>query len=233
MKQTELNTQTIGEIVANDYRAASVFKEAGIDFCCGGNKTIEDACREKNIEPEELLHRLEEAGSQPLAKDKRYNEWEPAFLVDYIVNVHHSYIRKALPDIIEYTKKIASVHGARHSELYKVSELFSAIGDELTQHLKKEEEILFPAIKELSGKNPEKAKAVIASRILEFIAEHESAGGAMDKINVITENYKVPHDACNTYNLTLNLLREFEDDLHTHVHLENNIVFPKVLNAIN
>ena len=138
-----------------------------------------------------------------------------------------------MPDLVFYTEKIASVHGTRHPELAEVADLFSQINRELLQHLKNEEEVLFPAIKEVATSGSENAKAIIRSEILRLSGEHEFAGGAMDKINVITGNYLVPADGCNTYKVAFQLLSQFEDDLHMHVHLENNILFPKAMTSAN
>jgi regulator of cell morphogenesis and NO signaling len=134
---------------------------------------------------------------------------------------------------VAYTEKIASVHGDRHSELREVARLFSQINEELLQHLKNEEEVLFPAIKEVLKSGSKVAKATIKSEISRLSDEHEFAGGAMDKINVITSGYMVPDDGCNTYQVAFRLLRQFEDDLHTHVHLENNILYPKAIASTN
>ncbi len=233
MKEVNINANTIGEIVALDYRAASVFKEAGIDFCCGGKKSIDDACSEKGIDPLELKGKLKELESSPNTTTHNFNEWDPGFLCDYIVNTHHKYVLKYLPELVHYTQKIASVHGDRHPELSEVADLFSQINRELLQHMKNEEEVLFPSIKKVLNTGSREAKATIISEIARLSGEHEFAGGAMDKINVITGNYCVPADGCNTYQVTFNLLQQFEDDLHTHVHLENNILFPKALKSAN
>jgi regulator of cell morphogenesis and NO signaling len=224
---------TIGEIVAIDYRAAEVFKEAGIDFCCGGKKSIDETCTEKGIDKVELIRKLEELESTPNTTTHNFMEWEPGFLCDYIVNTHHKYVLKTLPDLVGYTEKIASVHGKEHPELEEVAVLFSKINKELQQHLKNEEEVLFPALKEVLVSGSKKAKADIISEITRLSGEHEFAGGAMDRINELTSGYKVPPDGCNTYNITFKLLSQFEDDLHTHVHLENNILYPKALTLAN
>lgn len=220
---------TIGEIVANDYRTASVFKEAGIDFCCGGKKSIDETCSEKGINRNELIRKLEKLESTPNTSTHNFIEWETGFLCDYIVNTHHKYVLKSMPEIVAYTEKIALVHGENHPELAVVADLFSQINRELLQHMKNEEEVLFPSIKKAINSGSKKAKEVINSEIVRLSREHEFAGGAMDKINVITSDYKVPADGCSTYNVTFKLLREFEDDLHTHVHLENNILFPQAM----
>jgi regulator of cell morphogenesis and NO signaling len=222
---------TIGEIVATDYRTASVFKEAGIDFCCGGKKDIGEACIEKGIDRDSLMMKLEAIKSSPATNIYNYLEWDPGFLCDYIVNTHHKYVLKTMPDLLMYTAKIASVHGERHPELLSVADLFSQINRELTQHLKNEENVLFPAIKEVIISGSAGAKKTISTEISRLSGEHEFAGNAMDKISVLTGNYKVPEDGCNTYKVALKLLREFEDDLHTHVHLENNILFPKAMTS--
>jgi regulator of cell morphogenesis and NO signaling len=233
MKETDLNSMTIGEIVAQDYRAASVFKQAGIDFCCGGKKSIAEACSEKGIRQDEVIARLKELESTPNTTAHNFKEWEPEFLCDYIVNTHHKYVLKALPDLVHYTVKLSSVHGDRHPELLEVASLFSEINRELLQHLKNEEEVLFPTLKKVLKSRSAEFKKIMISEIARLSDEHEFAGGAMDKINVITNNYRVPADGCNTYEVTFKLLEEFEDDLHTHVHLENNILFPKALKAAN
>jgi regulator of cell morphogenesis and NO signaling len=224
---------TIGEIVAIDYRTASVFKEAGIDFCCGGKKSINETCDEKGIDRLALVQKLEKLESTPNTTAHNFIEWEPGFLCDYIINTHHKYVLKSMPDLVLYTEKIATVHGERHQELATVADLFSQINRELLQHMKNEEEVLFPSIKEAIKSQSGKSKMTIISEIARLSGEHEFAGGAMDKINIITNSYHVPADGCNTYNITFRLLREFEDDLHTHVHLENNILFPKALIIAN
>lgn len=219
----------LGEIVTEDIRAAEVFKEAGIDFCCGGKKTLSQACEEKNIDLKVIVDRLKRLDLIPLIPGHNFKDWEPVFLADYIVNTHHKYVRKALPDLVFYTEKIASVHGLHHSELIELASLFGHINSELLQHLKNEEEVLFPAIKKAMKKSQPELKSTILSEISRMSGEHEFAGGTMDKISAMTSNYLVPEDGCNSYMVAFKLLRQFEDDLHIHVHLENNILYPKAL----
>jgi regulator of cell morphogenesis and NO signaling len=220
---------TIGEIVASDFRKAEVFKKYGIDFCCGGKSTLAETCAQKGIDRVVLEMDLKKASVNTVDPSMDYNSWDPSFLCDYIKNTHHQYVWKTLPELLFYTEKIASVHGANHPELYQVADLFEAINNELREHLKKEEEILFPAIKEAYSTGTTSKKGIITSEIERMSAEHELAGEAMDKINTITGNYSVPDDACNTYHVTYRMLSQFEDDLHKHVHLENNILYPKAL----
>jgi len=229
LKDAIYNELTIGEIVVADFRTAEIFKKAGIDFCCGGKKSLEHACMEKKINKTFLLNQLSELQNLPEEKNQNYNDWELSSLIDHIVGTHHQYVLKTLPELVFYTNKIARVHGENHPELIEVAELFRTINAELLQHLQKEEEVLFPAVKEaISNKSPG-LRELIHSEIDRMNDEHELAGGAMDKINTLTLQYRIPQDACNTYNVSLKLLHQFEDDLHIHVHLENNILYPKAL----
>lgn len=217
----------IGEIVANDFRAAGIFMQAGIDFCCGGKKSLNESCTEKGISVDELSSELMKATSSPVSYAQNYKAWSLDFLCDYIVNTHHRYVLEKLPELQFYTSKIASVHGENHPELTEVANLFEQINTELRQHLHHEEEDLFPAIKRMTAGSNEKDRSIIRSEIDRMHGEHDFAGGAMDKINEITGGYAVPADGCQTYQVAFKLLHEFEDDLHIHVHLENNILFPK------
>jgi regulator of cell morphogenesis and NO signaling len=229
MEQINYNEMSLGEIVVNDFRTASIFKEAGLDFCCGGKKSLQQACEEKRLKTEPIAGLLHELRNQPVDPSKDFNSWDLAFLTDYIVNTHHKYVLKVLPELVFYTGKIAAVHGSNHPELVEVAELFAKVNAELLQHLQKEEEVLFPAIKVALKDTSVEARNTIASEISRMNGEHEFAGGTIDFIKELTGNYAVPGDACKTYLVTMKLLQQFEDDLHTHVHLENNILYPKAL----
>ena len=229
MNQLNLSEETVGEIVVNDFRTSAIFKEAGIDFCCGGQQTLQEACKENGISVDELQGKINDLTDEDLSPSLNYKEWELPFLIDFIVNTHHRYVVKTLPDLVFYTKKIALVHGEHHPELTDIAHEIVEINTELTSHLKKEEEVLFPAIKDIIQNNSKKSKDIIQSEISRMLGEHDFAGRTMDEINRITDGYKVPADGCNTYRVTFNLLRQFEDDLHIHVHLENNIVFPRAI----
>ncbi len=228
MNQTEWADQTIGEIVANDFRTSSVFKKAGIDFCCGGKQTLEEACSEKGIAQGEIISAFEKLKYETTVSHN-FKDWQPDFLSDYIVNTHHHFVRKNLPELLFYTDKIAAVHGSNHPELIEIARLFSQINNELLQHLKNEEEVLFPEIKKMVSESDENSADIIKSEIDRMLGEHDFAGGAMDKINKLSSCYNVPEDGCNTYQVAFKMLEQFEDDLHVHVHLENNILFPKAL----
>lgn len=229
MEQPQLQNLTVGEIVANDFRTSAVFKKAGIDFCCGGKQSFNDACNENGLDAIELENEIMKITEEPVNEFMNFKNWDPVFLSEYIVNTHHKFVLKNLPELVFYTQKIANVHGDNHPELFEIADLFGKINTELLQHLKNEEEVLFPAIKEVVSTNSAKAKETIQSEIERMLGEHDFAGGAMDDINKISNGYQVPEDGCNTYRVAFKLLEQFEDDLHSHVHLENNILFPKAL----
>jgi regulator of cell morphogenesis and NO signaling len=229
MEKNDLVSRKIGDIVTNNFKAAEIFKKYGIDFCCGGNSTLKLACTEKNIDIEVLSDELAELEGQPTDAAHNFKEWDLGFLCDYIVNTHHQTVRKLLPQALAYTQKIAEVHGSHHLELLQIASLFSQINDELVPHLKNEEEILFPAIKDALKTGSALSEETIKSEIARMSAEHEFAGNAMDKINKLSDGYRLPQDACNSYMVAFKLLEQFEDDLHIHVHLENNIVYPRAL----
>ncbi|MEI6387915.1 MAG: iron-sulfur cluster repair di-iron protein [Spirochaetota bacterium] len=224
---------TVGSIVADDYRTARVFEDHGIDYCCGGLATLSAACLAKNLDPRLLLDDLGSARQTPADRSQNFAAWELPFLADFIVNTHHSWLRENDPAIVASTAKIASVHGLNHPELVEISRLFAKIAADMIGHLKEEEEVLFPAVRRLaearkSGSpiNPAD-KALIAGSLASLGRDHEEIGAATHEIGRLSANYALPPDACTTYTLAYRRLAEFEEDLHRHVHLENNILFPK------
>jgi len=233
METDNITPMSVGEIVARDFRTASIFKNNRIDFCCGGKKSLEETCLELGIDQEKVELELSALSATPRNAGQDYRSWSPGFLSDFIVNTHHQYVLQTLPDLLIYTQKIAAVHGSHHPELIEVATLFAKINDELLQHLQKEEEVLFPAIKHVIKHNDSESKELIVSEIARMAEEHEFAGGAMDRINQITGHYNLPEDSCGTYQVTFKLLEQFEDDLHVHVHLENNILYPAALKLAN
>ncbi len=226
------NESIIGDIVANDYKAASVFKKYGIDFCCNGNKSIEQACTQNNISIEELKNEISNALSQSDNQGTDYNSWPLDLLADYIEKKHHRYVETKLPEIIPYLDKITQVHGDRHTELFEINKLFKETAAELSKHMKKEELILFPFIRKMvdakqNGTSVQAHFGTVQNPIKTMMQEHDNEGERFKKISSLCNQYTPPTDACNTYKVTLSLLKEFEDDLHLHIHLENNILFPK------
>jgi regulator of cell morphogenesis and NO signaling len=226
----DLRSMKVGDIVTEDFRAAEIFKQEGIDFCCGGSQSLEQAAKEKNLDIAEIEYKLNNLDEVVSNRQLNYNDWNLDFLCDYIVNEYHNKVYKLLPQLTAYLNKLVQVHGANHPELKDIADLFSLVNTELPIHQKQEEEVFFPAIKEALYTDSVQAKEIITSQIAPMMDEHELIGGTIDKINVLSKKYSVPDDGCNTYRLTYKLLEEFEDDLHTHVHLENNILYPKALN---
>lgn len=230
-----LKEQKVGEIVAEDYRTAGVFKKFGLDFCCGGGKPVVEACEQKDIDLGALLDELKAATTDG-DDNHNYKEWSPDLLIDYIEQRHHRFVRDKLPEIESYAKKVAKVHGSRHEELNEILYEFLKMKDEILSHLEKEEQMLFPYIKELVKieKNGEKMDSkpnfdTVENPVKIMEDEHDEAGTAMEKIQKLSDNFTPPEDACATYRVLFQNLEGFQDDLHKHVHLENNILFPKAL----
>lgn len=232
--KSEEDNETVGQIAAKDLRKAEVFKKYGIDFCCGGKKTLRQVCEEKNIDVTKVETELQQFGAQGKATNISYGEWSLDFLADYIVNTHHNYVRKYLPELKGYAVKVAQVHGNEHPELIEIAKLVGEIDKELSAHLIEEEKHLFKYVKEIvAAKNLNVALAAkqksLESTIAELEKEHDFVGRCFDKIRDLSSNYAIPVDACTSYKLLFKMLQEFEDDLHIHIHLENNILFPKAI----
>ncbi|HEY4799867.1 MAG TPA: iron-sulfur cluster repair di-iron protein [Bacteroidia bacterium] len=241
MHTTEESTAslTIGEVVAKDIRKAEIFKRNGIDFCCGGKKTIQQACEEAGVEEQKLMAELNKTAVAGQAPSMDFDSWSIEFLADYILNTHHVYVKSNIPLILELANKVANRHGDAHPETREVLAAFTQLANEMVQHMRKEEHILFPYIKQLTEikkQDQKMAKSQFGS-ILNPIGmmehEHEGAGNLLKLLARLTGNYTPPAEACNSYRLLYSKLQEFEADLHQHVHLENNILFPKSANLEN
>jgi regulator of cell morphogenesis and NO signaling len=225
---------TIREIVRNDHRAAAIFEKHAIDFCCGGNKTLESVCEQRGIDPALLVRELRQVETASGSGSFRPDQWDPDVLADFIVNTHHRYVRRMLPQIRAHLAKLVSVHGMNHPELSTITSRFEMVAEELTHHMQKEEVVLFPAIKTLvalSTREQATRQAPFSIRrpIEMMEAEHQSAGDALIFIRAASGEFVPPADACETYRVTYRELEDFERDLHQHVHLENNILFPKAI----
>lgn len=224
---------TVGEIVANDYRSARIFEKHGIDFCCGGKVALATICREMGVDLAIITGELEALDEESVDRSQNYASWSLPFLTDYIVNTHHVYLKENDGEIVAYARKIAEVHGAHHPELVKIATIFDKIAVDMVGHLQEEEEIFFPALKRAdaarsAGTMPAVGdRDIIRTSLIRLHREHEEVGDAIHEIRRLSQEYVLPDDACNTFMLTYRKLREFEDDLHKHVHLENNILFPK------
>ncbi len=226
-------SKPIGEFVANDFRTAAVFSNYGIDFCCKGHRTLEDVCNKNGIDTYELLNKLDAVLESKSNSTIDYKSWPIDLLAEYIEKTHHRYVTEKIPVLRQFLDKLCKVHGGNHPELFKINELFIGCASELSAHMKKEELILFPFIKKMvkASLNGQAIEAphfgTVGNPIAMMMEEHENEGERFRKIALITNNYTPPSDACNTYKVTFAMLDEFEKDLHLHIHLENNILFPE------
>lgn len=230
-----LNKISIGELVSQDWRRAEIFKKYGIDYCCGGKRTIAEACEKKGIDTTRLEADLQNIDNRTSDNQNNFNRWELDFLVDYIINVHHKYVTEAIPFLDELSIKVSRVHGENHPELSEIERHAQGVIEELTLHMHKEEMILFPYIKQLVEAKRTNTAIVppffgtIANPIQMMEEEHVSAGGAMEAIEELSNRFTPPVDACMSYRVLFAKLQEFQQDLHQHIHLENNILFPKAV----
>jgi regulator of cell morphogenesis and NO signaling len=233
--EVDFNENSIGEMVAQDYRKAEVFKKFGIDFCCGGKDTLAKTCARKGVDAEEVRLALQELELVPDQHPEDFDSWDLDVLIDYIIDTHHSYVSAALPLLDEFSAKVARVHGDYHPEVVEIANHYQAVANELRQHMQKEENILFPYIKEMvlakrdNQPFPQCPFGTVRNPINMMEMEHESAGGSMQAISELSSGYNPPAEACNTYRVLYAKLQEFENDLHQHIHLENNILFPKAI----
>lgn len=226
-----MKNQTLAEIVKGDHRAAAVFEKHHLDFCCKGKRTLQQACDELNIRADDLLHEISAINLVP-GNSVSFDNMSLADLTAYIMKMHHSYVKSEMTPIAGYLQKITSKHSGRHPELIKITQLFIAMKEEMELHMQKEELILFPRIKEAekyaAGHLPFNF-TYLQAPVSVMEQEHDHAGETMAEIRRLTNDYVPPADACATYKLSYTSLEAFEKDLHQHVHLENNILFPKAM----
>ena len=229
-----LQTTFIGDLVASDFRSAAIFKKHGIDFCCKGGRTIEQACAPKKINPELIyndIQNLPKGGGDNID----FTSWPLDLLADYVERIHHRYCEEKTPILQAFLDKLCKVHGPAHPELFEVRDLFNASAQDLGAHLKKEELVLFPFIKQMvKAKQTGEALRVphfgsVENPVAMMKHEHTIEGERFRKMAEITDEFTPPAGACNTYRVAYAMLAEFEDDLHRHIHIENNILFPKAI----
>jgi len=221
----------VGQVVASDYRTAAVFHRNGIDFCCNGNRSIEEACGANALNASDLMAQLQAIEAKGGDKGMDFQSWPSDLLIDYIEKRHHRYVTEKIPELLAFLEKLVRVHGPKHPELLEIGQEFSAAASELSMHLQKEERILFPFIRRMAeGASIEQAPfGSVENPIAMMHHEHDVEGARFRRIAALSNNYTPPEDACNTYRVTYAMLQEFEADLHRHIHLENNILFPKAL----
>ena len=229
-----IKTDFIGEIVAEDFRTAAIFKKYGIDFCCKGGRTIEEACSPKSLDKDQIYSDIENLPKTD-GNSIDFNSWPLDLLADYVEKTHHRYVEEKTPVLQQFLDKLCKVHGGGHPELFEIRDLFFASAQDLAAHMKKEELILFPFIKQMveAKKNGEPLPAprfgTVENPVAMMKHEHEAEGERFVKIAELTNNYEFPDDACGTYQVTYRMLEDFQNDLHKHIHLENNILFPKAI----
>lgn len=231
-----LNLQTpVGEIARFNYKTVEVFEKLRIDFCCGGDISLQEACKRQKVDAEDVLSSIKKLIGSTQTDNDRIQALPLDQLIDHIVNVHHSYVLESIPVLQKYLHKITDVHGANHPELAVVEDYFNQAAANLLQHMHKEEGILFPTIKEMLLAKVNETEfsgshcGTVRSPISVMKQEHEAEGDRFEQISALTRNYLVPADACNTFSYAYQKLQEFEQDLHRHIHLENNILFPEAI----
>lgn len=233
-----LNTaKTVRELALEIPEAPRILERFGIDYCCGGNRSLEEACSASNIQVEEVLDSLELAAHTAHANEKERNwQSEPlAELVAHINHTHHKYTREEIARLGPLFAKVVSVHGKNHPELELVGRIFRELGQELTTHMMKEEMVLFPHIVRMEESVIQKEPVVpppfgtVQNPVAMMMHEHDSAGEALRAMRQATAAYTPPSDACISYQTLYTALESFEKDLHQHIHLENNILFPRAI----
>jgi regulator of cell morphogenesis and NO signaling len=223
--------QTLASIVTNNHAAVPVLEKYHLDFCCKGKRTLADACTEKGLSVTAISDELEKITASPLSNKMPFTEMTAEQLVSYILIHHHFYVKQSMPTILSHLEKVAIKHGERFPYMVEVLCLFKEINEEMTAHMQKEEMILFPRIKEVAASYEAKehlnlSEVYITGPVKVMELEHDHAGDILYKIRTLTNNYTPPADACTTFQVSLAELKEFEEDLHRHVHLENNLLFP-------
>ncbi len=220
-------SDTVGSLVTRRPSLSRVFEQAGIDYCCGGKKTVEEACRITGIDPNTLLATLEKfvvSSQEPPLVDAA--SLSLTALADHIEQTHHAFLHAELPRLDFMTQKVLAAHGEGDARLAKVRETFVKLAKEMSRHMRMEEETVFPLVRRLETNT---AKESVASMIQQLESEHDEAGAALAELRTLTDGYTPPSWACNTYRAMLDLMARVESDLHQHVHKENNILFPRAL----
>jgi len=229
-------TKTVGEIAAEVPSTTREFEKLGIDYCCGGSRTLGEACAQANIPVDDVLARLEKSlSSAPTGDTADWQNRPLSDLIGHITSTHHVFVREESPRINALAAKVVGVHGKNYPELLQVQAIFSALAEELSVHLMKEEQVLFPYVfrmeeSSLAGEAaPPAMFGTVMNPVRMMMQEHDGAGEALRSLRSVTNDYKVPEDACISYRTLYDALRGFEADLHQHIHLENNILFPRAI----
>lgn len=221
----------VGEIVAHDFRTAEVFKSNRIDFCCRGNRSIAEVCQKNQMSTADLIEKLNASLKNTENGQIDFRSWDPDLLIDFIEKKHHRYVEKTIPILLGYLQKIAKVHGESHPELLQIESLFAASATDLLHHMQKEEQVLFPFIRQMLNEESQIQPffGTVKNPISMMKEEHDQEGVRFREMAALSNDFNPPADACGTYTVAFAMLQEFESDLHQHIHLENNILFPKAI----
>jgi regulator of cell morphogenesis and NO signaling len=224
-------TMTIGDIVGHDLRTAAVFAHYGIDFCCGGRRSLDDACKAKGVDSSDVLRDLVALEATDNAEDM--TSWGVDALVEYIVTRHHAYVKRQVPAITLMLETLVAAHGERYPALPRMVTTFASLSSELIHHLEKEERILFPYIQSMARQPRDGSRGLptpfgtVRNPIRMMEDDHQQAAAELWMLRVLSNGFTVPEDGCVTWRACFSELAAFEHDLHQHVHLENNVLFPK------
>jgi len=234
--QLDIATVTVAEVAMKFPHALEILNRYNLDYCCGGKKPFRPVCEEAGLDAESVWHEIQSAKTNRGEESRmNFGSWDPAVLIDFIEQHHHTYVRESIPMIKELLEKISEVHRDNSPFLAAVKDRFSRLAAELLDHLPKEEEILFPAARKLFKTNgssgDSSAELHLDAPISVMEHEHEEAGRLIKGIRALTDNYTPPDFACPTYKITYTMLNQFDKDLMQHIHLENNILFPKIIEA--
>ncbi|MFV0338873.1 MAG: iron-sulfur cluster repair di-iron protein [Chthoniobacterales bacterium] len=225
---TPLADRTVGELVAESPGLSRVFQKHHLDFCCQGAKTVREACEKKGLVTDEIVTELENASKAQPEDEKNPAELSPAELADYIIERHHGFLVQELPRLHAMAQRVAQVHGGHTPSLIELFHVFDRLFVELSNHMAKEEQVLFPAIKKLAGEDLQEGtfSGPLATPIAMMRHEHDDTGADLEKLHELTKGYHPPPEACNTYRALFAGLADLDSDLHVHIHLENSVLFP-------
>ncbi len=223
---------TVAQLAVAYPSALSIFEKYNIDYCCGGHRSLEEACLRIGLNPLKVKQEIDQAKGGEVSLAFRPERWSSSLLIDFIVQNHHNYVEEAIPEIKALLDKVCAAHGNDNIELLSIRQDFLDLAEELTSHMKKEEFVLFPAIKRLESQThaDHPLAGAIQSPISAMEHEHDLAGDLIKQIRILSQNYTPPDFACPTFQITYKKLHEFDNDLTRHIHLENNILFDRMKN---
>lgn len=229
----EILSSTLGQIVADNFKAATVFQKHNLDFCCKGNRNFVDACNDSGLNPAQLAAEIGNLQSTPVETD--FRQWPLDMLIDHIYRQHHQYVEQVTPSISQLLDKVAKVHRQGHPELAEIREIFNVTSGHLAVHMKKEELLLFPLIRKLErikadrGLGEGRRLGSVRDMIENMEDDHLDEGQQLFRMAELSGNYTIPLDACASFSVLYQMLKEYETDIHVHIHLENNILFPRAI----